>query len=215
MVNPSDLLLTLIRYGNIAHDYLCNHLSNKDISEYLDFLNNATITHGEAFRLITKEHGHTETVFYALESLSRINAMCNTAECPSETPVDPERAFIVAFSALQAGMLIGAIADDKGKEAIITLAEHGKKFALNAGRSDDEFTHYLVKLFQDFYQGRSRYPRNKEVIAVLEKAQRQGFIHTIDDTTVEWGEKGSTRITTLEKDRLPRIRKKLRVSDKP
>ena len=212
MVNPSDLLTALVQYGNIAYEYLRKNLTNDQIAAYLDYLHSPTTTYGEAFRHITEEQRHPEAVFYALESLGRINALCNAAECPSESPITPDRAFIVAVSALWAGMLIGAVVDDKGKEAILALAKHGKKFAESVGKNDDEFTSYLVSLFQEFHKTHDRHPRNKEVIALLESCEGQGFIHTINDDVIEWGDRAaSTKLTTLP-NRLTRVRDKLGIS---
>lgn len=209
MVNPSDLLPALIKYGDIAHEYLHKHLSADQISDYLDYLDIPTTTHGEAFRLITVEHGHPESVFHVLGALSRINAMCNAAECPNEEPLDPGRAFLVAFSALQAGMMIGAVVDDEGKEGIIKLAKHGIKFAENVGRKPDELTMYLENIISDYNQKHNKFPAYKEVLRILEGKQGQGFIHTVDDVSLEWGKDGTTSLGRLE-IRVSEIRKKLR-----
>jgi hypothetical protein len=208
MPDPSDFLPFLIQYGNIAHEHLLKHLTNEQISDYLDYLHKPATTHGEAFRRITVEDGHPTTIFYALESLGRINALCNAAECPSEESITPESAFQAAFAALQAGMMIGAIADDKGKEAIIALAQHGRKFAANVGGHDDDLTKYLLELFQDFQKKHVRYPRNKEVLNLLESKVGQGFIYSVDDEEIEWGKSARTKISTMG-NRFTAIRKKL------
>lgn len=205
MVNPSDLLPALYQYGNIAHEYLHKHLTDEQISDYLDYLQGSTTTHGQAFRHITREHGHPETVFYVLASLSRINAFCDAAECPDEESYDPGRAFHVAFSALQAGIMIGTIADDKGKEAILAWAKLGKKFGDNVGRKPDKLTTFLENIVSNYYQEHNKLPSYKIVLSILETLQGQGFIHTIDDESIEWGENGTTSLRSLE-NRLVDIR---------
>lgn len=206
---PSDFLPALGKYGDIAYQYLLKHLSEDQISEYIVHLRTTSATHGEAYRYITKEHGHQDTVFYALESMTRINDLYEAAQYPSIEPIDPEQAFTAAVLALRAGMLIGAVVGDDGKDAIIALAEYGRRFAVNVGKRVDAFTHYLVSLFQNYYNSHGRYPTNKEVVGELEKLIRHGFINNVDDDgTVDWGQNGLTAIKALEK-RLTRIRKNL------
>ncbi|MGA2553212.1 MAG: hypothetical protein ABSF20_00310 [Smithella sp.] len=211
MVTPSDYLPALIRYGDIVYEYLRKHLTDDQISSYLDLINTPNMTLRIALEIITKKHGHPEIVFYSLESLARINALCNTAECPSEEPIAAERAFLVTFSALQTGLMIGAIADDKGKEEIFALAKHGKKFAESVGRKPDKFTKLLESIVIDYYQQNGSFPNYMKVFRILKQRQGNGLIHTVDDDdgTIEWGEKGNTSLPTL-KNRLSIIRKKIK-----
>ncbi len=44
-------------------------------------------------------------------------------------------------------------------------AERGKKFQ-GSGKKDDEFTDYLVSIFQSFIETNGKPPRNKEVVAI-------------------------------------------------
>jgi hypothetical protein len=168
-----------------------------------------------ALENITKEHRHPEIVFYALESLARINALCNAADCPSEEPIDAGRAFLVTFSALRAGMIIGAIADDKGKEAILALAKHGKKFNNYTGRKPDKFTKHLESIVADYHQQNGSFPNYRKVLRILKQqadnymSEGDRFIHTVDkDGSIEWGDKGITLLPTL-KNKLSIIRKKI------
>jgi hypothetical protein len=209
MVNPSDCLPALIEYGNIAYEYLHKYLTDDQIAAYLDYFHTPTATKRELYGHITKEHGHPEIVYYALESLARINALCNAAECPSEEPIDTGRAFLVAYEALRAGVMIWAIVDDKGRKAILALAMHGKKFAESVGRKPDKFTKLLESIVTEYYQQNGSFPNYMKVLRILKQQQGNGFIHTVDDNnTIEWGEEGTTSLPTL-KNKLSIIRKKI------
>lgn len=84
--------------------------------------------------------------------------------------------------------------------------EHSGKF-IGTGKSHDDFTRYLVSIFQKYHEAHGRYPRNKEVFALLEIAENQGFIHTINDEVIEWGDREApTKITTLS-NRFMNVRK--------
>jgi hypothetical protein len=108
--------------------------------------------------------------------------------------------------------VIGAVANPEGRAAIIAMAEHGARF-VGKGKHEDEFTHYLVLLFKEFFKSHDRYPRNKEVVALLESQEHQGFINTINDDVIEWGDHGaSTKLTTLP-NRLTKIREFLGIKN--
>jgi hypothetical protein len=206
-MNPKDCLPVLIKCGDIIFEYLKKHLTVKQISTFLNYLNRPGITHGQVFRYITQKHGQPESIFNAIVSLARISNLCDAADFPSQEPLHPNGAFHVAFSALMAGMHIGMIADDEEKKALNTIVKHGKKFALSVGKHDDLFTLYLNYIFDEFHKSNGRYPQNKEVVTILESKQHNGFIHTVEkDGTVEWGKEGSTGLKALEK-RLTKIRK--------
>jgi len=211
MLNPIDFLPALIQYGDIAFNFLRKHLSEKQISEYLDYLHEPTTTHGEAFRRITQEHGQPEKVFFGLEALGRINALCSSIESPSEKALDPEKAVLVTFSALRAGMMIGAVVDDDDRESLIALAKHGAKFAGTVGKKDDDLTHFLVSMFEDFRIKNKRLPRNKEALALLARyanTRENPFIYMMDDESLLWGNSGTTKISTL-RNRFTKVRKKI------
>jgi hypothetical protein len=226
MVNLSNFLPALIRYGNVAYEYLRKHLTDDQICSYLDLLNTPSTTHGAAHKIITEEHGHHDKIFFALDSLGRINGLCNAAECPCDERIDSGRAFLVAFSALRAGMLIGAIVDDKGKKAILVLAKHGEKFANYTGRKPGKFTKLLEAIVTDYHQHNGYFPNYKEVLKILKRQANNymskggRFIHTVDDDgSIEWGDKGMTSLPTL-KNKLSDIRKKIKknkitTTDKP
>jgi len=210
MVNPSDYLPALYRYGDIALEFLRQYLTDDQIHAYIDLFNTPTMTLRVALEIITKEHGYPENVFYALESLARINALCSAVECPSEEPIDAGRASFAAFEALQAGMMIGAIVDDKGKEEILALAKHGKKFDNYTGRKPGKFTKLLESIVTDYYQQNGSFPNYMKVLRILKQQQGNDFIHTVeDDGTIEWGDKGTTSLPTL-KNKLSIIRKKIK-----
>ena len=208
-MKPVDCLPILIKCGDIIYEYLRKHLTDEQISVFLKYLDSPGITYGQAFRYITQEHGQTETVFNAIDSLVRIRSMCDAAESPGQNALSPDRVFHVAFSALRTGLLIGMVADEEQRQALTVLSTHGKKFAESTGKHDDQLTHYLMSIFQGFHNLNGRYPSNKEVSAKLEKDQGNGFIHTVEyNGSVEWGENGLTGMKGLEK-RLTKIRKRL------
>lgn len=103
------------------------------------------------------------------------------------------------------------IYNQREKEAIPALVKLGMKFAESAGRREDEFTRYLVTLFQNYYESYRRYPRNKEAMELLESKLGQGFIHAIDDEEIEWGKSGTTKLSTM-KNRFTATRKRLKKS---
>lgn len=213
MVNPTDFLPALYEYGNIVHEYLCKHLSHDQISAYLDYLGKETTTHGEAFRCITEEHGHPKPVFYAISSLYRINALCNdalnAAECPSEEPLEPGHAFLGAFLALQAGMMIGATADPKGEEAIMKLAALGGKFDRSVGRKAGKFSQLLESIVSEYYRQNHGFPDYLKVIRLLKNEIGKGLVHSVDETEgIEYGASGDVGIPAL-KNKLSEIRKKI------
>lgn len=209
MVIPSDLIPALVEYGNIANNFLRKYLTDAQISDYLDYLNDPATTHGEAFRRITVEHGHTESVFYAVDALGRVNALCNAAECPSKEPLEAGRAFIVAFSALQAGMMIGAVVDDKGREAIINLAAHGAKFAGSGGRKPGRFSQLLESIVREYYRHNHDFPDYMEVVSLLNNEIGKGIVNSVDETEgIDHGASGSIGIPAL-KNKLSEIRKKI------
>ncbi len=211
MQDPSDFLPQLAKYQNIAYEYLNYYLTDDQISAYLDFFHTPTTTHGKARSHIIEEHGHPETVYHALDALSRINALWDAVEWPNDRPVDPRQSFLISMYALQAGAVIGAIRAGSVKEQpILALAEHGQKFAKNTGRKPDRFTKRLESIVAEYQLQNGRFPHYVEVIAILKRQQGDGFIHTVDDDgTIEWGEKGNTPIPIL-KNKLSGIRKKIK-----
>jgi hypothetical protein len=97
---------------------------------------------------------------------------------------------------------------DAEREILKDLAKHGKKFAESVGRHDDELTHYLESLFQEFHKLHDRYPRNKEVVTLLKGCAGEDdvLIWAVDNKAIEWGG-GKTKLTTLL-NRCTKIRKK-------
>ncbi len=104
----------LRRYYNTVLDYLDNYLTRDKLSPLQDYFHLPSTTYSDALSFVTEVHGYPKEVFFALESLERIKALIDAKQSPSEEPISPERAFLVAYSALRAGMMVGAIVGEKG-----------------------------------------------------------------------------------------------------
>ncbi len=213
-MNHADCLPDLIKYGDIVSEYLAKHLSEDQITTYLNYFNSPTRTYGDTLRHITVNDGHTDIVFYALESLWRIAALCDAAENPSDEPLDSRKAFYAVFSALRAGMVIGAVADDKGKEAIFALAKHGQKFAKSVGKKPGKLSNLLESMHKKHFSEHQEFPDYKRVIWLLKKEIGKGVVHSVDEIEgVEWGHSGSIGCQAL-KNKLSDIKKKIRAAMK-
>lgn len=201
----SDILPSLIECGEVVANYLNKHISDDQIDAYLELFR--TSSYGGALNRVTEEDGHSEEVFFSLESLYYITGLVYKAEESPEKEADSD--FMAAFFCLRAGMIVGAVADNKNQEGMVILSKRGKPFAEQAGRKEDDFTKYLESIVSKHHQKHSKFPSNRKVIEFLKSQIGKGYIDDADDEGgVAW-KNGAIATVTLN-NKLSAIRKKIK-----